>query len=219
MREFKQENYDLNATINRNLARVKDQLDRLSKTAADSHAEQQIIKEQIREIQGSLEEMRYTHNQFTSKVVSYMRGTDAEGLSSDMTSDSSIDFEGSELAEKIYQGAYYDFVRGDYELAIVGFQEFLKEFSNHNLADNARYWIAECWYTKGDYEKAIDSFDKVIKNYAQGDKVPSAYLKKGYSLLQLKRESEGIDILKQLQEKFPDSSEARLAQERLKDLR
>ena len=49
-------------------------------------------------------------------------------------------------ANDLYDAAYRDFSRGNYDLAIEGFRELLKYYPNMNLSDNAQYWIGECYY-------------------------------------------------------------------------
>ncbi|RLA87063.1 MAG: hypothetical protein DRG40_01300, partial [Deltaproteobacteria bacterium] len=54
-----------------------------------------------------------------------------------------------------YQQAYETFRSGDYSRAMALFQDFLKKYPKSKLADNAQYWIGECYYMRGEYEKAI----------------------------------------------------------------
>src|SRR5262245_11140730 len=40
---------------------------------------------------------------------------------------------------ELYSAAYADYARGNYDLAIQGFQEYLKNYADSELADNAQY--------------------------------------------------------------------------------
>src|SRR5207249_4839702 len=75
--------------------------------------------------------------------------------------------------------AYNDYLNGRYELAVTGFQRFLKDFPSTSLAPNAHYWLGESYYDLKDYVRAMQSFDRVVKEYPGHEKVPSALFKLG----------------------------------------
>ncbi len=81
----------------------------------------------------------------------------------------------------IYDDAYLDLNRGNYSLALVGFHDYLKKSPDSELADNAQYWIGECYYAQRDFRKAIEEFSRVEQTYPKGDKVPASLLKVAYS--------------------------------------
>lgn len=118
--------------------------------------------------------------------------------------------------QQIYYAAYSDYIKGNYSLAIAGFRQYLERFKDSPFAENAQYWIGECYYSQKDYENAIKEFDFLIVTYPKADKIPSAYLKKGYALLEMMRIEEGKKILRDLISKFPFSEEAKLAEEKLR---
>jgi tol-pal system protein YbgF len=121
-------------------------------------------------------------------------------------------------ARKAYTNAYTDMTAGNYDLALMGFEEFLRNYPDSELSDNAQYWIGECHYAKEEYQTAYDAFKKVLDVYPKGDKIPSALLKTGYCALALGKDKEGRAFLKELVAKYPLSAEARLAQEKLDTL-
>ena len=118
--------------------------------------------------------------------------------------------------QELYQRAYDDYLRGNYDLAVEEFDEYLSSFPNTDLADNATYWIGECYYRQGKYRQAIDQFDKVLRRYPRSDKVPGALLKKGYAYLELGERSQGIVQLQYVIREHPSSDEANIARDRLK---
>jgi len=120
--------------------------------------------------------------------------------------------------QQVYNTAYSDYLKGNYQLAIEGFRQYIENFRESPLADNAQYWIGECYFSQGDYLKAIEEFNKLILNFPQGDKVPAAYLKKGYSYFALGKKEEGIAVLKLLISKFTESEEAKLAEQKNKEI-
>jgi tol-pal system protein YbgF len=122
---------------------------------------------------------------------------------------------GPPSAEELYNTAFGDLNKGSYDLARQGFEEYLKNYPDTELSDNAQYWIGESLYIQRKFSDAIQGFDKVLKNYSTGDKAPAAALKKGYSLLETKNNEAGIRELRQLIQKYPNSDSAPLAKDRL----
>ena len=118
--------------------------------------------------------------------------------------------------KQLYDAAYLDLTKGKYDLAITGFSNYLKYFPETELGDNAQYWLGECYYAKKNYTKAAIEFHKVLENYSTGDKVPSALYKLGLSLLELKSVGEANKYFEELVNKYPNTQEAKLAQEKLK---
>ena len=49
---------------------------------------------------------------------------------------------------ELYSQAYADFARGNYDLAVQGFTEYIKNYPGTDFTDNAQYWVGECLYGK-----------------------------------------------------------------------
>jgi len=117
-----------------------------------------------------------------------------------------------------YQNAYRDYQKGNYDLAISGFKEFIQKYPDSDLADNAAYWIGESLYSQKKYRESIVQFDSVVNDYPKSEKVPSALLKKGYAYISLGEKAQGIVQLQYVVHEHPKSSEAAKAREELKKL-
>ncbi|MEE9613832.1 MAG: tol-pal system protein YbgF [Thermodesulfobacteriota bacterium] len=98
------------------------------------------------------------------------------------------------------------------------FKRFLSLFPEHELADNAQYWLGEIYYAEGDWERAVLEFNKVIKDYPDGDKVAAAKLKQAFSFNKLGADKEARVLLEQIIEKFPAYPEAEHAKKRLEEM-
>jgi tol-pal system protein YbgF len=118
----------------------------------------------------------------------------------------------------MYDVAYYDFTRGKFEVAIDGFEDFLKRFPESDNADNARYWVGECYYSMGQLERAETEFGRVLSEYPDGNKVPSAAYKLGMVKLAAGRAEDARARFRQVVEKYPGTNEARLAADRLQSM-
>lgn len=115
-----------------------------------------------------------------------------------------------------YQQAKTDYDKGNYDLAIAGFENYLVQFPDASQGDSARYWIGECWYSKKEYKKAIEEFQKLLKDHPKSEKAPGARLKIGYSYLNEKNHAKAKEHLNRVIKDYPGSREADLAREKLK---
>lgn len=124
----------------------------------------------------------------------------------------------SAAAKKDYDDAMRLVDRKDYRGAMARFKDFLKKYPDSSLADNAQYWLGECYYAVKDYEQAILAFDDVRRRFPNGDKVPAAFLKQGFAFAELGDKGQARVILQELIERYPESEEAAKAKQRLKSL-
>ncbi|MEK6583388.1 MAG: tol-pal system protein YbgF [Nitrospirota bacterium] len=120
---------------------------------------------------------------------------------------------------ELYNQSYKDYMSGNYDLAIEGFYNYLRQLPTGNLAPNALYWIGECYYSKGDYGKAVTVFESVTIDYPKSDKIVSALLKMGYGYEKLNNNDMAKLYFKKVVEQFPYSPEASLAKVRLTDIK
>jgi tol-pal system protein YbgF len=119
---------------------------------------------------------------------------------------------------EVYNMARSDYLKGNYELAIEGFSIYKTQFADSPLADDAIYWIGECYFSQKKYDQAIEYFNELILNYPTGDKVPAGYLKKGISLTEQGKKQEAISVFRILITKYPLEEETRIAQEKIREL-
>ena len=120
-------------------------------------------------------------------------------------------------------GATYDesFIlvrRGEYENAIAGFKNFLTHCEKHESAENAHYWIGECYYSLEKYVDAIAEFQYLIDNYKSSVNASRAMYKLARSQQELGKTDEAKRVFQKLIDDYPETLEASQAKERLKDL-
>jgi tol-pal system protein YbgF len=121
-------------------------------------------------------------------------------------------------ADEAYKKAYDQFSKGSIEGAKVGFKKFLEVYPKSKFAENAHYWLAECYFAEKKYEEAILEFDEVIKKYPKGNKVPDALFRQGMAFLEMKDSINAKLILKEVVKRFPKSDQANRARKKLKEL-
>ncbi len=123
-----------------------------------------------------------------------------------------------EEGRRRYETAYRDLQRENYQLALINFRAFLDEYPATRLSDNAQYWIGEVYYAQGQFTQAAEEFRKVVDDYAGQDKVPAAYYKIALCFINLRDKVTAKRYLDYLVERFPDTREAQLAEQKRAEL-
>ncbi len=118
-----------------------------------------------------------------------------------------------------YQAAFELLKEQRYEDAATAFQRFLETYPDSELSDNAQYWLAESYYVTGQFDQALGEFEAVINHYPDSRKAADALLKMGYCNYELKRWDAARDALQRVQLEFPETTAARLADQRLDRMR
>ena len=116
---------------------------------------------------------------------------------------------------ELYSQAYADYARGNYDVAIQGFTEYLRNYPSTDFSDNAQYWIGESYYGKKAYGDAIAAWDTLFRDYAASDKLPDAHVKKGMALEKMGRRRDALREYRLVIDRYPNSPAARIARERL----
>lgn len=122
---------------------------------------------------------------------------------------------GAPPPRELYSQAYADYARGNFDLAIQGYREYLRHYPNTDFSDNAQYWIGECLYSKQRYSESLEAWEELFRTYPSSDKLPDAYLKKGMALERLGRRAEALQEFRRVAERYPATEAARKARERL----
>ena len=216
-------------------ARIVEQTETLLKSNATLVSKVNEIDERVQNTQGSIEQSNYRMDQLAQQLAQAKRDVDdlrariaalqttpapatpATPSSSELTVPAAPPGPAADPMQT-YQAAYRDYQRGNYDLAIEGFREFVQDNANSDMADNAAYWIGESLFSQKKYREAIAQFDSVVTRYPRSDKVPGALLKKGYAYISLGERAQGIVQLQYVVHEHPKSQEASLARQKLKQL-
>ncbi len=119
-------------------------------------------------------------------------------------------------AQTNYQAAFNLLKQAEYNKAIDAFDKFLVKYPNSQYSENAQYWMAEALYVTRRYNEAITEYMKLVSTYPQSQRVPNSLLKIGYSYYEMGQADEAQKILQDLIQKFPGTTAARDAEDRLK---
>jgi tol-pal system protein YbgF len=124
--------------------------------------------------------------------------------------------ERSAAAEKqAYETALNQFKVGNYQLAITSFQSFMTSFPGSELLPSTQYWIGNAHYAMRDYKSAIAAQQKVVKTWPDNPKAPDALLNIASSQSELGESTAARETLRALVKKYPSSSAAEQAKQRL----
>jgi tol-pal system protein YbgF len=208
---------------------IVDQTQMLLKSNATLVAKVGQIEDKIQNAQGSVEQTNYRLDRITQQLTQTQHDVDDLKTSVARAAAASMPASGGEMTVQpaavpaedpmqVYQAAYRDYQRGNYDLAISGFRDFASKNPNSELSGNASYWIGESLYSQKKYREAIQQFDSVVTRYPKSDKVAGALLKKGYGYIALGEKSQGIVQLQYVVHEHPTSPEAALARQKLKSL-
>ncbi|HUI46574.1 MAG TPA: tol-pal system protein YbgF [Nitrospirota bacterium] len=114
-----------------------------------------------------------------------------------------------------YRQAKSDYDKGNFTLALAGFQNYVAQFPDTSQTDKAQYWVGECYYSLKDFNKAIAAFSKVVTNYPKSEKVAGAKLKIGLSYLNERNPAKAREYLYKVIKEHPGTNEAAIAKDRL----
>jgi tol-pal system protein YbgF len=120
--------------------------------------------------------------------------------------------------QKTFDSAQGDYYAGQYDLAILGFEGYIKSYPKADLADDAQVNICASYLQDGKYAKAVEACDLAIRTYPNGDKIPDAYWRKGLALQGLKDLTGAREAWNHVVKTYPDSDAGRLAKQRLEQI-
>jgi tol-pal system protein YbgF len=121
--------------------------------------------------------------------------------------------------ERQYELSYGDYVTGSYDLAISGFEEFIRQYPASPLADDAQLNIGNSYLNSGRYKEAVTAFQRVITEYPDGDSVAPAFFRLGMAHQSLNQTDAARKAWETVIERYPNSNDATLARQALERLK
>jgi tol-pal system protein YbgF len=117
--------------------------------------------------------------------------------------------------DRLYQMAWASYTSGQYDLAIDGFEAYIRSFPTAVDAPQAQILVGNSYLQDGKYDKAAEAYDKAIRNYPASPRLAEAYFKKGLSLAHLGQMDRAREAWQTVIQKYANSAEASLAQQQL----
>lgn len=114
-------------------------------------------------------------------------------------------------AQDMYDEAYTAYKKGKHETARKIFSDYIRQYPNSDLVDNAYYWTGESFYDQGKYEEAILQYDNIVQKFKKSEKVPSALLKEAYAFRAINDSAAAKTLLEKLLKEHKGSEQAAIA--------
>jgi TolA-binding protein len=112
-----------------------------------------------------------------------------------------------------------DYMAGQYDLAVLGFEAYIKHFPKSERADDAQVAICASYLNDNKNQKAVEACDLAIRTYPGTNSIPEAYYRKGLALSNLKDLVGARSAWETLIKNFPDSALATMAQQGLERIK
>ncbi len=126
---------------------------------------------------------------------------------------------GGDQAQEVYNAALTQYQRGTLSAARMGFRTIVDQYGAHQLAPEARYYLAEILAREGSLEEAIAAFEDIREFHPTADRVPDALYRAGLLYLELGDDDAAEEHFERVVNTWPDSVAADLARDALRNQR
>lgn len=211
VRQMRNDQVLLKHQINRIDSLLADGKEQDTRMRADIRSSIDELNQQLAQMQSQLNDMQqlvYTYAQrapetgITQQPIVPQQPADTAAPGDTVTqSVSSVD------CRNLWDNAFKDMYRAQYDLAISGFMDYLKYCPSTDLADNSQYWIAESYYEMSQHEQAIAEYEKLLSKYPDSEKRASAFFKLGRTYEKLADTAKALEYFLILKNEFPGSVE------------
>jgi tol-pal system protein YbgF len=190
----------------------------IQKQQGDSSTRVDQLSGQIQALNDTLDELKARLAK-VSKQLEDMQGTQ-QSLAAQQASEQAKQQAMAQAPppDVLYNNALRDYNGAKNDLATQEFSDYIKFYPNTDLAGNSYYYLAEVQYKQGNFQQAVQNYDQVLQNFPSGTKAASAQLKKGFALIELGKQDDGVQELRHLIQRYPRSNEALQARDRLRKL-
>jgi tol-pal system protein YbgF len=181
------------------------------------------IKSRLGKLNQQLVDVQSAVQSIDSKISGSSPAISAPGTSPRPSNDgnaapSSASNAAAPSADMLYSNGLRDITSGKYDLARQEFLDYLKYYSDTDLASNAQFYLGEIAYHQKQYQDAVAEYDKVLTVYPKSFKLAPARLRKGMALIDLGQKTAGVRELREVVRRYPGTEEERAARAKLKEL-
>lgn len=230
---------NLIGSVTDTLKAVNTRLDQQAETTRKAFADQKLVIDNltndVRVIREKLDDNNVRIGSLTQEVDALRQSMQQMGSRPSVTNESEPSAAGSPSGastpaggqppavgaspQKVFDSAQSDYYSGQYDLAILGFVDYIKSYPKSEMADDAQVYVCTAYLQDGKNEKAVEACDLAIRTYPNGDKIPDAYYKKGLALQNLRDLNGARDAWEHVVKTHPDSDAGRLAKQGLERIK
>ncbi|MCZ2156836.1 MAG: outer membrane protein assembly factor BamD [Bryobacterales bacterium] len=121
-------------------------------------------------------------------------------------------------ATTLFENAKRDKSRGNFDLAVMEFEEYVRTFPSSASAPNAQYQIGEVHYIQKNYEKALAAFDALLERFPENEMTALGLYMKGMTLVKMGDRTKAAAEFRSLIKRFPGNEYAAKAQVQLQQM-
>src|ERR1035437_45556 len=204
--------------VNKVAAAVSTLQSTLQKQQGDSSTHVDQLSGQLQSLNDTLDELKARLAKVSKQLEDMQSSQQSAAATTAQQQAQQKDMAQAPPPDVLYNNALRDYNGAKNDLAIQEFSDYVKYYPNTDLAGNCYFYLGEIQFRQGNYQQAAQSYDQVLQNFPTGSKVASAQLKKGFSLIELGKQDDGVSELRHLIQRYPHSPEALQARERLRKL-
>jgi tol-pal system protein YbgF len=190
----------------------------LAKQQGDSGAKVDQLSGQIQALNDTMDELKVRLAQVTKQLQDMQAAQQSIQAAQTQQQQQQQALAQAPPPDVLYNNALRDYNGAKDDLATQEFNDYIKFYPNTDLAGNCYFYLGEIEYRQAKYEQAAQSYDQVLQNFPSGNKAASAQLKKGFALIELGKQDDGVTELRHLIQRYPHSPEALQARDRLRKL-
>jgi tol-pal system protein YbgF len=203
-----------------------------NKSLVELAQNQEAAQAEVRELRGQIDQMEHDnaalrkqqHDLYADldsrvRALSVAAGGGAPGTAGSAAAAAGAAAGGAEPSsteQAVYNQSFDALKAGSYSIAITGFKDFLSNYPQSPLAENAQYWLGEAYYVNHDYDPAAEAFRATLRKWPDGRKAADALLKLGFTQFEQKQFTAARSTLTAVTQKYPGTDNARLATEKLR---
>jgi tol-pal system protein YbgF len=190
----------------------------LAKQQTDAGAKSDQLSGQIQALNDSIDELKVRLTKVTKQLEDMQAAQQSLAAQQAQQQQQQAAQAAAPPPDVLYNNALRDYNGANTALATQEFSDYIKFYPNTDLAGNCYFYLGEIQFKQGNYQQAAQSYDQVLQNFPSGNKAASAQLKKGFSLIELGKQNDGVTELRRLMQRYPHSPEALQARDRLRKL-
>ena len=124
---------------------------------------------------------------------------------------------GEQVSQEVqsYRAAHTKWREGDAAGCVDLFSKFLQTYPASEYADDATYWLADCYFKQGNFSAAVLRFDDVARQYPSSDKAADALYRQGEALLRMGHGTAAGNAFEKVLRDYPNSPRAPEAKHQL----
>lgn len=208
-------NQQLAAQVEQSQGEVRDDLEALKQAVEASYDREKAMAERLRQAEEGGAQLREDLHLLQSQLDLLRRQLAAPQPAG--AAGAAVESAGHPEVFSLYRDGRDSYENRQYDRAIAQFTQLLETAPEDELADNAQFWIGECYWGLGKYRQALTAFTKVFV-YAKTEKADDAQLKIARCHQALEESNKARAAYQKLLDEYPDSQYAPTARRELQDL-